>query len=148
MSDTPIFFEFDLKRAAYLALDTLLELGYRTSFVEGAEKPTLHVHVDKQDVASALEIAAAHGGRLTERGEAPSEERAFAMAYDLDEGIRIPAHVVNEDFTDSYVHPEAPAAAAESDDRGGSLIDSGNAFGEGFDPSGDTYDGFSAGIRL
>jgi hypothetical protein len=145
MSDTPIFFEFDQDRSAYLALDTLQELGYRTSLVEGAEKPTLHVHVDRQDVTSALEIAAAHGGRLTERGGALTGEQAYAIAYDLDEGIRIPAHVINEDFTDSYIRPDASAAAPGGR---GSPIDSGNAYGEGFDPSGDTYDGFSAGIRL
>ena len=138
MNEAPIFFEFDQQRSAYLALDTLTELGYRPEFVDGAARPTLHIHVDKQDVASALEIAQAHGGRLAEQASSGlTETDAFAMAYDLDEGIRIPAHVVNEDFTDSYASPAAPEAAAYDRDPPA-----------GYDLSEETYDGFSAGIRL
>lgn len=143
MSDEPIFFEFDQERSAYLAMDTLQELGYESGFVDGAGKPTLHVHVDRQDVTSALEIAQAHGGRLTDCGDAMSEEGVYRMAYSLDEGIRIPAHFVNEDFTDDYAQPSA-LDAAES----GSLLDGANAFHGGFDPSEETYDGFTPGVRM
>ncbi|MFC0211596.1 hypothetical protein ACFFK0_03875 [Paenibacillus chartarius] len=144
MSDSPIFFEFDEERSAYLALDTLHELGYRPNFVSGTEKPTLHIHIEKQDLTSALEIAQAYGGRMIElEDKAPSEEEAYAVAYDLDEGIRIPAHVVAEDFPEDYAHPQA-----EAGDASGTLIDDANAFHGAFDPSGDTYDGFSAGVRL
>lgn len=132
MNDAPVFFEFDQDRSAYLALDTLQELGYKPDLVEGAGKPTLHIHIDKQDVASALEIAQAHGGRLTERAEGLQEADAFGLAYDLNEGIRIPAHVVTEDFTDSYAQP----ASIEAEPP------------EEYDPSADTYSGFSAGVHL
>jgi hypothetical protein len=132
MSDAPIFFEFDQDRSAYLALDTLQELGYRPDFVEGAGKPTLHIHVDKQDLTSALEIAQACGGKLTERVDGLQDGEAYSLAYDLNEGIAIPAHVVTEDFTESYAHP-SPDAYGPPD---------------AYDLSGETYDGFSPGVHL
>lgn len=132
MNDAPIFFEFDQDRSAYLALDTLQELGYKPDFVEGAGKPTLHIHVDKQDLTSALEICQAYGGKLTERAAGLQDEDAYTLAYDIDEGIRIPAHVVTEDFADSYTHP-SPVSAEPP---------------ESFNPSEETYDGFSPGVHL
>ncbi|KIL39265.1 hypothetical protein SD70_20880 [Gordoniibacillus kamchatkensis] len=141
MSDQPIFFEFEQERSAFLAMDTLQELGYKSGFVDGTGKTMLHVHVDGQDVTSALEIAQAYGGRLTEHSEAMPEERLYQMAYDLDEGIRIPAHFVNEDFSESYVQPGATEAGGSPDAPAAPLYDE-------FDPSEETYDGFSPGVHL
>lgn len=135
MSDSPIFFEFDEERSALLALDMLEELGYRPRMTDGTGKPALHIHVEKQDVTSALEIAQAYGGRLTDRVEGVTDGMAdgdaYSLAYDLNEGIRIPAHVVTEDFTEQYAHPSG-----------------GTGLTDDFNPVEETYDGFSAGVHL
>jgi hypothetical protein len=81
-----------------------------------------------------------HGGRLVERADSLTEEGAFGMAYGLDDGIRIPAHVVNEDFPEEYAH-SSETAEASFPDRDGLAA-------RAFDPSENSYDGFSAGIRL
>jgi hypothetical protein len=137
MSSLPIFFEFDQEKDALLALDTLEELGYSPNLLTHMEKPTLHIHVDDQDLTSALEITQAHGGRLVEKNE-NSPEAAFAMAYDLEGSIRIPAHVVNEDWSDDYAstppHLANDAIPNEEEAK--------------FDPSTENYDHFHSGIRL
>ncbi|MDD9271058.1 hypothetical protein ACFPES_28825 [Paenibacillus sp. GCM10023248] len=131
----PIFFEFEKERDALLALDTLEELGYKPELLEG-ERSTLHIHLDDQEMTSALEIAQAHGGRLVERQpEQQSEASAYAMAYDLEGSIRIPAHTVNEDWPDGYA-ASTDADAVPSDEEAA------------FDPSSDDYNHFSAGIRI
>ncbi|SDO68409.1 hypothetical protein SAMN04487897_11975 [Paenibacillus sp. yr247] len=133
----PIFFEFDKERDALLALDTLEELGYKPELL-GEERATLHIHLDDQEITSALEIAQSHGGRLVEREYAQPEPATFAMAYDLEGSIRIPAHTVNEDWSDSY----AQAQASQDTDTVPSEEEA------VFDPSSDDYDHFSAGIRI
>lgn len=133
----PIFFEFDQTRDALLALDTLEELGYKPELLEG-ERATLHIHLDEQEITSAIEIAQSHGGRLVDRPQMQSEQATFAMAYDLEGSIRIPAHTVNEDWSDSY------AASAAVADRDALPSDDEAAF----DPSADDYNHFSAGIRI
>ncbi|MFD0694611.1 hypothetical protein ACFQZT_10955 [Paenibacillus sp. GCM10027628] len=138
-NSVPIFFEFEQERDALLALDTLEELGYKPNLLTDS-KPTLHIHVDDQEVTSALEIAQAHGGRLVERTQSQPEAATFAMAYDLEGSIRIPAHTVNEDWSESY----ASAAAASWKDADSVPSDEEAAF----DPSADDYNHFSAGIRL
>jgi hypothetical protein len=138
MSAIPIFFEFDQEKDALLALDTLEELGYSPNLLTHVERPTLHIHVDDQDLTSALEITQAHGGKLVEKKESYSEPAAFAMAYDLEDSIRIPAHVVNEDWADDYANPEAHQ-------MGNAILNEEEA---GFDPSTDEYDHFSPGVRL
>ncbi|UJF32875.1 hypothetical protein [Paenibacillus hexagrammi] len=137
-SFVPIFFEFDQQRDAYLALDTLEELGYKPEFVQEADKPTLHIHVDEQDITSALEIAQAHGGRLMENVKTQREEATYAMAYDLENSIRIPAHTVNEDWPEGYATQNSAYASDEvpTDEEAA------------FDPSADDYNHFSAGIRF
>ncbi|MBD0382419.1 hypothetical protein [Paenibacillus sedimenti] len=135
----PIFFEFEQERDALLALDTLEELGYKPDLLKDS-KPTLHIHVDDQEVTSALEIAQAHGGRLVERTQEQSEAAMYAMAYDLENSIRIPAHTVNEDWPESY------ASAASDSWRDADRIPSEEE--AAFDPSADDYSHFSAGIRL
>jgi hypothetical protein len=133
----PIFFEFDQTRDALLALDTLEELGYKPDLLEG-ERATLHIHLDEQEITSAIEIAQSHGGRLVDRPQTQSEQATYAMAYDLEGSIRIPAHTVNEDWSESY------AASTEVADRDALPSDDEAAF----DPSADDYDHFSAGIRI
>ncbi|UKS26433.1 hypothetical protein LOZ80_33770 [Paenibacillus sp. HWE-109] len=133
----PIFFEFDKERDALLALDTLEELGYKPELLDG-ERATLHIHLDDQEITSALEIAQSHGGRLAERQQAQAEQATFAMAYDLEGSIRIPAHTVNEDWPDSYAQAQAPldSDAVPSEEEAA------------FDPSSDDYNHFSPGIRI
>ena len=142
MSSTPIFFQFATNQEAYMALDTLEELGYRSSLHTEMHAPTVHVIVDGNDLTSALEIAQAHGGQLIEVEGAPSEADAYAMAYDPDGMIPIPAHLVNEDeWTDE--EPQT-ASSAYTNLSSGAYNDE-NAK---FDPSGDDYDGFDAGLHL
>lgn len=130
----PIFFEFDQTRDALLALDTLEELGYKPELIEG-ERAVLHIHLEEQEITSAIEIAQAHGGRLVDQPQ-QSERAAYAMAYDLEGPIRIPAHTVNEDWADSYAASAIDRDALPSDDEAA------------FDPSADDYNHFSAGIRI
>lgn len=134
----PIFFEFAQERDALLALDTLEELGYKPELLPETGRPTLHIHVDDQELTSALEIAQAHGGKLVERQQSRSEGDTYAMAYDLENSIRIPAHTVNEDWPEGYAEHDGPAAAdaVPTDDEAA------------FDPSADDYNRFSAGIRF
>ncbi|WP_261303818.1 hypothetical protein [Paenibacillus andongensis] len=136
-SFVPIFFEFEKERDALLALDTLDELGYKPELL-GGEKSTVHIHLDEQEITSALEIAQSHGGRLVERPQTESEPAVYAMAYDLEGSIRIPAHTVNEDWSDSYAEANVSSAtdAVPSEEEAA------------FDPSADDYNHFSAGIRL
>jgi hypothetical protein len=111
----PIFFEFRGEREAHLAMDTLQELGYRPGFLNNAGKPTLHVHVDNQDLASALEIAQSFGGILTElSGE--DEKRLYDAAYAM-EGLSIPAHLVNEDWPEGYAEAKGYAEPEARPDR-------------------------------
>ncbi len=136
-SFVPIFFEFDKERDALLALDTLDELGYKPELL-GGERSTVHIHLDAQEITSALEIAQSHGGRLVDRPQAESEQAIYSMAYDLEGSIRIPAHTVNEDWSDSYAEANAsPVADAVPSEEEAA-----------FDPSADDYNHFSAGIRM
>lgn len=136
-STVPIFFEFAQERDALLAMDTLEELGYKPDLLERPAKPTVHIHVDAQDLTSALEIAQAHGGRLVEEEQAQSEPATYAMAYDLEGSIRIPAHTVNEDWPEGYAESAAMIADRVPSDEEAA-----------FDPSADDYNHFRAGIRL
>ncbi|EGL15288.1 MULTISPECIES: hypothetical protein [unclassified Paenibacillus] len=160
MSDTPIFFEFPQERDMRLAYDTLFELGYRPGVNASEGKSTLHIHVEGQDLASAMQIAQAHAGELIDAPPAAevsySEPEAYAAAYDLDT-IRIPAHLIQDPEEDA---PEGTLAAVHNGDGIGSVPDAyTDAAGAGadgsyeepqrqFDPSDDDLDRFSAGIHL
>jgi hypothetical protein len=120
MNSAPVFFSFQSKESVRMAYDTLAELGYQPH-LEETETPTLHIHVDDQDLSSALQIVQAHGGEMVERSGEINEPEAYERAYHMDD-IRIPAHLVNEDIPDA----EAPH----------------------FDPSEDDYDQFSGGIHI
>jgi hypothetical protein len=136
MSSAPLFFEFDQERDALLALDTLEELGYEPRLLSETSKPTLHIHVEGQDLTSALEIAQAHGGRLVEGEQSQLEAGVYAMAYDMEGSIRIPAHIVNEDWAEGYADSTAYQSVEAGDDDGA------------FDPSTDEYNHFQPGVRL
>ncbi|WP_284643682.1 hypothetical protein [Paenibacillus silviterrae] len=141
MSSTPIFFEFETRDEANMAAGTLEELGYGVGLHDDAEKSTLHVIVDGSDLTSALEIAQAHGGRLVEHPGTLSEPATFAMAYEEQEMIPIPAHLVNEDWQDDQI--QAPDYVMK--DRG-SYNDTDHE--DPFDPSRDKYDHFDPGIHV
>ncbi|MEC0246502.1 hypothetical protein P4H65_11955 [Paenibacillus chitinolyticus] len=160
MSDTPIFFEFPQERDMRLAYDTLFELGYRPGVSASEGKPVLHIHVEGQDLASAMQIAQAHAGELIDAppaaGVSYSEPEAYAAAYDLDT-IRIPAHLIQDPEEDA---PEE-ALAAVHDGGGLGSVPGAYTGAEGagadgsyeepqrqFDPSDDDLDRFSAGIHL
>jgi hypothetical protein len=140
MNAQAIFFEFDQEKDALLALDTLEELGYSPKLHANMTKPTLHIHLDNQDLTSALEVAQAHGGRLAERQETSKEAETFALAYnfDLENSIRIPAHTVNEDWPVGYADELVQFAH--------DLIPSEEE--AAFDPSADDYNHFTPGIHL
>ncbi|MEK8131152.1 hypothetical protein WMW72_24920 [Paenibacillus filicis] len=141
MNGTALFFQFATNHEAYMALDTLEELGYRASLHTETDRTVLHIDVGRQDLTSALEIGQAHGGRLMETDEAPSETVTFAMAYDPEGMISIPAHLINEEEEGIQTDTSASAYANRSS---GSYNDNDPEF----DPSGSDYDGFDAGIHL
>ncbi|WP_028596680.1 hypothetical protein [Paenibacillus assamensis] len=96
MHQAVIRFRFGTSSATQLAQDTLSELGYDAVIEPSGD--CLHIHIERQDLTSALEIAEAHGGQLIE--EAPLTETAvMSSAYGID-CIPIPAHIVNEDWVD------------------------------------------------
>ncbi|NBI30107.1 hypothetical protein [Chengkuizengella marina] len=102
MDKKPIIFEFEDKRSAFLALDTLEELGYEVFYHDDLSKPTLHIHIEKNDLTSALEIIQAHGGIMVEN--AGDESKYINAAYGIEEGqIPIPAHTVIEDLPEHYL---------------------------------------------
>jgi hypothetical protein len=149
MNAQAIFFEFDNEASAQLAKSTLEELGYATGFHSELSHPALHIQIDHSEITSALEIAQAYGGRLIEHAQGLTENDTYAQAYNDDSVITIPAHVVNEDWTEEYASGERASAglAAEAAAAGQGESDSGNG-APVFDPSGDDYNRFDAGVRL
>ena len=142
MSQAPIYFAFADAGAASLALDTLNELGYHAHETEHEGKPAIQLYIDHNDLTSALEITQASGGVLLEESAMGARADSYTTAYGIDT-VPIPAHMVNEDWSESYYTSDAsglpgPAPAASAN--------TGEA--ESFDPSGDDYDHFSAGVRL
>ncbi|RKN65147.1 hypothetical protein [Paenibacillus ginsengarvi] len=125
MSEAPIYFEFSDSSAAVMALDTLSELGYHAHATELDGKPGVQVYIDKNDLTSALEIAQASGGMLLSTERAAADADSYKLAYELD-SVPIPAHLVNEDWSESYFSGDGAATS------------------EAFDPSGDDYSHFSA----
>lgn len=97
-------FRFDNVNSAHIAYDTMRELGYQSVMETGDQ--TFHIHVNRQDLTSALEIAASQGGELVEEPDIRAHEM-IDDAYEMDL-IPIPAHVVNEDWVndDLYVRPD------------------------------------------
>ncbi|MFD2673602.1 DNA/RNA helicase [Marinicrinis sediminis] len=97
-----LVFRFEDRRDAYFAFDTLLELGYQPVFHPDEAEPMLHIHIEKNDLTSALEIAQAHGGELVDE-PAGKQYATFQSAYEMGEEIAIPAHMVTEDMNETYM---------------------------------------------
>lgn len=92
-----LMFKFPDEAQARLAGETLNELGYEPQLHEDGR---LHIHVEDEDLTSALEIVQCYSGQLMEH--APAEAVVVTdFAYGLD-GIQIPAHTVNEDWEEHY----------------------------------------------
>jgi hypothetical protein len=139
MISTRIYFQFEREEAAGLAFQTFDELGFHPH-VDDQDRSRLHIHLDNPDLASALQIAMSHGGQLVEDAVSGSEEQLYSNAYELDNFIPVPAHVVNEDWVDGYSDPkedvyDADTAGLEEDEHD-------------FDPSEDDYSYFRGGIHL
>jgi predicted heme/steroid binding protein len=95
--DTAILFQFADNSSAEDASATLRDLGYDPVVHEGGK---LHIHMEGSDLTSALEIAMSHGGELMDKQ--PLDPLAVTgLAYGMD-SVPIPAHTVNEDWTDTY----------------------------------------------
>jgi len=106
MHSAPIFFQFSEEREAQLALDTLQELGYEPGMTCLDGKPAVHIHVENEDLVSALQIAQSCGGDLIQlSGE--EEARFYDASYDL-ATIPLPAHLVNEDLPSEFAEMATP----------------------------------------
>lgn len=99
-----IRFSFPNMDSAIDAFETLQELGYEPVMEEGMEEhPTLHIHVERSDVQSALEIVQTHGGEIRDTAEAGLTGSAADGPDCNIEGQGLPAHLVNEDFSEAYM---------------------------------------------
>ncbi len=123
-----------------MAYVTLNELGYLP--VKNGDH--VHIHLERGDLTSALEIAMAHGGQLCSQA-ALQEDAMLAGAYDMN-AIPIPAHTVNEDWVDAYAMEasdelgDAPQPQLRNRDEAGA--DDGL-----FDPDDRSYGFFSGDVR-
>ncbi|MFC5470769.1 hypothetical protein ACFPPD_18945 [Cohnella suwonensis] len=124
MNRAALMFQFPDDSQARLAGDTLMELGYEPQIHEGGR---LHIHVENEDLTSALEIVQCYAGQLMEHAPAESVH-VTDLAYGMDD-IRIPAHTVNEDWVDAYRSNRDSDGELRSGD---------------FEPDDGSYDGFSA----
>jgi hypothetical protein len=122
MNHAALMFQFQDESQARLAGETLQDLGYEPQLHEGGR---LHIHVQNEDLTSALEIVQCYAGQLMEH--APAEVIDVTdIAYGMGD-IPIPAHTVNEDWEDHYRSSE-PASDQE----------------RRFSPDDGTYDHFEA----
>jgi hypothetical protein len=97
MNHAALMFQFPDESQARLAGETLQELGYEPQQHEGGR---LHIHVQDEDLTSALEIVQCYAGQLMEH--APAEVVDITdIAYGMGD-IPIPAHTVNEDWEEGY----------------------------------------------
>ncbi|MGZ9587190.1 DNA/RNA helicase [Paenibacillus marinisediminis] len=106
MREASIRFRFEDAGNAQLAYDMMRELNY-TPVME-MDGHVFHIHLNRQDLTSALEIAAAYGGSLVEEGDV-NERMVYDEAYGLDL-IPIPAHLVNEDWAEDDQYARTTAA--------------------------------------
>ncbi|MDQ0495239.1 MULTISPECIES: hypothetical protein [Paenibacillus] len=103
--DTGSFrFQFRDPQQAAQACETLKEIGYAAS-TNG--DTGLRVHVENQDVLSALEICQAYEGSIIETGiltfrpGAQGNINVQNPGYSPEDWI-IPAHIINEDWSEAY----------------------------------------------
>lgn len=101
MNRAALMFQFPDESQARLASETLSDLGYEPQQHEGGR---LHIHVQDEDLTSALEIVQCYAGQLLEHAVAEVVD-VTDIAYGM-EGIRIPAHTVNEDWEDNYLRAD------------------------------------------
>ena len=133
MTSSAIMFEFTDNRSAAVACELLQELGYEPLL---HEENRVHIHVDGSDLTSALEIAQSYGGQLLEQSSI-SASAVTETAYSLN-GITIPAHIVNEDWSDAY---------SQSED-GLHNRDDASDYSDEFLPDPGTYGHFSGDVRI
>lgn len=123
MARNALMFQFPDAGSADKACGTLYELGYDP---QPHGLAALHIHVEREDLTSALEIAQSHGGELV--SVSACEETALtSAAYGMD-ALSIPAHTVNEDWDPAYYEADMPAYPeyGDSGDSGASIADDGS----------------------
>jgi hypothetical protein len=136
MDHAALMFRFPDVSSARMAADTLEELGYEPQLHEGAR---VHIHVENEDITSALEIVQSHGGQLMEHAPAEVVDITSA-AYCLD-SIPIPAHTVNEDWQEDYRDSDI---AAQDGNWSEEARPTATANGEDFRRDDEPYDHFQA----
>ncbi|WP_256761697.1 hypothetical protein [Cohnella sp. WQ 127256] len=105
MKQAALMFQFPDESQARLASETLMDLGYEPQM---HEEGRLHIHVQNEDLTSALEIVQCYAGQLMEHAFAETVV-VTDIAYGM-EDIRIPAHMVNEDWEEGYLVASSPEA--------------------------------------
>lgn len=113
MRESIIRFRFDQKESAQLAYEMMQELGYQP--VMETNDHVFHIHLNRQDLTSALEIAAAYGGTLAEES-GKRESMLIDDAYGMDM-IPIPAHLVNEDWATEDRYARTALSSDDLSDR-------------------------------
>ncbi|TKH44736.1 hypothetical protein C1I60_09790 [Paenibacillus terrae] len=113
--DTGSFrFHFRDPQQAAKACETLKEIGY-TASTNG--DTGLSVHIENQDVLSALEICQAYEGSMIEGGDLTSDSGDIpglqGSVWVPNPGYRsedwmIPAHIINEDWSEAYKNGSSP----------------------------------------
>ncbi|BBI35787.1 hypothetical protein [Cohnella abietis] len=103
MNHAALMFQFPDESQARLAGETLLDLGYEPQQHGGGR---LHIHVQDEDLTSALEIVQCYAGQLLEHAHAEVID-VTNTAYGMEE-ISIPAHIVNEDWDEGYKAADSP----------------------------------------
>ncbi len=144
MKHAALLFQFPAESQALLAAETLEELGYEPQLHEGGR---LHIHVQNEDLTSALEIVQCCSGHLLEH--APAEAVTVTdFAYAMDD-IPIPAHTVNEDWVDSYQEGQDASCPPNGLDdnqadsfRQSAEEDGGTGEGSGYPTDDGSYDRF------
>ena len=135
-----LLFQFADEASAADASETLQEFGYDPVAHEGGR---LHIHLEGSDLTSALEIALSHGGELVE--QQPMESTALTgSAYGID-GIPIPAHTVNEDWTEAYA---AGNSSYEDQPEGLSNWDDDAPNEDDYRPDDGSYDYISGDVHI
>ncbi|CAM3619117.1 DNA/RNA helicase [Marinicrinis lubricantis] len=115
MEPNQLRFQFQDRRDAYYAFDTLMELGYQPVFQDEGAYPMVQIHMERNDLTSALEIAQAHGGTLVEERDGGASD-VYDTAYEMADELSIPAHIVNEDFSEAYMRGDGEGALQSHDE--------------------------------
>lgn len=88
-------FDFPDEQQASLAFSTLHELGYEPEMTGCS----VSIRIERNDLISALEITAAHGGQFAGETRTAADEPIGSL-YRIDD-IPIPAHTVDPDWPES-----------------------------------------------